>query len=128
MTAKLSERPGDVLRRVRKRSGRCYELASRVVRDNADDMGLLLVHGRGRHSVDLPFIGHAWIRWRAVVYDPVADVYMSEVQYMGDHDVQVTDVYTRAEACKLLLATGHHGPWTPTDREAIRAEPVAGGS
>ncbi len=53
---------------------------------------------------------------------------MREVQYMGDHDVQVRDVYTRAEACKLLRVAGRSGSWIPTDREAIKAEPAAGGS
>lgn len=58
--------------RVRKRQGRCYELAGRVMMNEQNAEQLTLIHGRASQLENGPLIDHAWIiRADGGVYDPV---------------------------------------------------------
>jgi hypothetical protein len=118
--------PSDVLRRVRKRPGRCYELAFRVVFENPDDMDLLLVHGRARFlDFELPF-DHAWVVQGDKVYDPVMDIWMPEVVHDRDWAAVPEAVYSKVQAARLLSMTKRYDPWTAAEHKA--AEDRAGTS
>jgi hypothetical protein len=100
------------LKRVRKRGGRCYELALKIMLYEPGAELFTLVHGR----LDRPWSDgnahHAWIElndgrvycttWKK--YEP-ADGYARRWGAVADRR------YTKAEAVKLMLASGHYGPW-----------------
>jgi hypothetical protein len=97
------------LARVRKRNGRCYELAFRVMLDEPGADGFTLIHGR----VGPAMIGHAWIDLNdGRVYDPVRDSYVQGEGYaafMGGAVVEQR--YTKHEAMQASLDARHYGPW-----------------
>jgi hypothetical protein len=114
--------PSAVLRRVRKRLGRCYELAFQMVFENADDMGLLLVHGRACFITDIrEALPHAWVVWGDRVYDPVLDIWMPEAAHEHDHDAVAEAVYSKMQAVRLLTLTRCYGPWRPDEEKVAEA-------
>ena len=114
--------PSAVLRRVRKRRRRCYELAFLVVTENADDMGLLLVHGRACFITDIrAALSHAWVVWGDRVYDPRLDIWMPEATHERDHDAVAEAVYSKMQAVRLLTLTKCYGPWYPAEEKAAEA-------
>jgi hypothetical protein len=69
------------LKRVRKRKGRCYELALKVMLDEPGAKCFTLVHGRVR-GPDGRLTGRAWILVDGGrVYDPVLDRYFEPAVY-----------------------------------------------
>ena len=106
------------LARIRKRLGRCYELAFKVIFQEADAERFTLVHGRVRpgfvheHQVSGERIGHAWIETAIdKVFDPVSGEHTSFDQYQRLTRATVDRRYSRAEALRLVACTGHYGPW-----------------
>jgi hypothetical protein len=95
------ERPLWSLSRVRKRQGRCYELAmTAAVRQTKLRVvhGRILIHGHR--------LGHAWVLLPdGRAYDPVKD------RFLAGQEITVERIYTAKEAAKALLAAGHYGPW-----------------
>jgi hypothetical protein len=100
------------LERVRKREGRCYELAWRVMCDEPGADHFTLVHGCAGPNL----IGHAWIDLNdGHVYDPVRNEYVLAADYAAFMGGAVTDHrYTRLEAMTVSAAAGHYGPWHAT--------------
>jgi hypothetical protein len=101
------------LRRVRKRRGRCYELAFRVMHEEPGAERFVLVHG----VVGKRF-GHAWIELDDgtvydPVYDPVSDRCVPADEYTAMFHAVVERRYTRAEAIDKMLENGF-GPWHDT--------------
>jgi hypothetical protein len=98
------------LRRVRKRRGRCYELAFRVMHEEPGAERFVLVHGvvGGR-------LGHAWIELDdGTVYDPVLDQRVPVDEYTTMFHAVAERRYTRAEALENMLKNNKHGPWHDT--------------
>jgi hypothetical protein len=101
----------------RKREGRCYELALRVML-NPEAETWTLVHGSVVSlSYDPPSrIGHAWIELPdGRIYDPASDRYEAAEKWQA-HAI-IDQRYSRVEACRIFTVTGCHcGPWTDAER------------
>jgi hypothetical protein len=104
------------LQRVRKRQGRCYELAGRVMLNEKGSEAFTLVHG----VLDLSRLGlssaydHAWIELAdGRVYDPNLHEYMPKAEYYDRYKPSRCQRYTRLEAAKLM--SRHYGPWTESE-------------
>jgi hypothetical protein len=98
------------LRRVRKRSGRCYELAFRVMHEEPGAERFVLVHGVVRER-----FGHAWIELDdGTVYDPVVDLHLPADEYTTRAHAVAERRYTRAEALENMLKNNKYGPWHDT--------------
>ena len=95
---------------VRKRQGRCYELAYKVLMDEPDVPGLLLVHGT---VVEVRTrISHAWLMLPdGRAYDPVLKRYFSAREYVGRFEAIADRSYTPKEAAEAALHHKHFGPW-----------------
>ncbi len=102
------------LRRVRRRHGRCYELAFRAVIEAPETQDLKLVHGSAvLNPAAGERINHAWVLLPGSrVYDPVLDQCFTERGFAERHKAVVSRVYTRMEAAQTLLENNHYGPWT----------------
>jgi hypothetical protein len=98
--------PKNALSRVRVREGRCYELAFRALLD-VDRWSLVHASVLGAAGT----IGHAWLVRDGVVYDPVLDAEMPEVDYARRFRVAGPRIYSVVEAARMVLETGHYGPW-----------------
>ena len=92
--------------------GNCYEVAGRMVMDN--DL-MVLCHGLATGSGPLKgqLIAHAWCELGDEVFD-----YSDGKHFVGRKEKyyeigKITKVvkYSALEACKLMLKTGHFGPW-----------------
>jgi hypothetical protein len=88
---------------MRNRLGRCYELAWRATVEEPGSEQFTLVHGR------TAFGGHAWV-WLpdGRIYDPTLDCHLTKDEYVG---AIAEATYTREQALKALIITGHYGPW-----------------
>jgi hypothetical protein len=98
------------LKRIRKRKGRCYELALKVMLDEPGADNFTLVHGRVR-APDDSSTGHAWIVDGGRVYDPVLDRYFDPAVYADTYRATGAVGYTKDEAARLAMEQGHYGPW-----------------
>jgi hypothetical protein len=91
------------LKRIRKRAGRCYELALKVMTEEPGAEKFTLVHGRGPLGVP-----HAWVETGdGRVYDAVADSYTPIDEYQCSAERR----YTQAEARQAMLENRTSGPW-----------------
>ena len=98
------------LRRVRKRQGRCYELASRVVLREPGS-GRTLIHGHLHAKVPSVPYSHAWLERDGEVYDPVQDLWFSITQFVMMYEAVIDHSYSAKEAAVAVAEHGHHGPW-----------------
>jgi hypothetical protein len=98
------------LKRIRKRKGRCYELAMKVMLDEPGAEKFTLVHGRVMTDRE---IGHAWIIVDdGRVYDPVLDRYFDPAKYADIYCATGEVSYTKKEAGQRCIDAGcHYGPW-----------------
>jgi hypothetical protein len=90
------------LSRTKRREGRCYELAGKVMLSPYGD-DLILVHGRAlnRLGVSLP---HAWLELpTGETFCPVSDVPVRGpvAEWRGSKD----------QFARTMLEHGHWGPW-----------------
>jgi hypothetical protein len=110
------------LRRIRKREGRCYELAARAILfdPEAVRLSLVLVHGEingppeqtNPGHASFTRIGHAWIEASdGRTYDPVRDEWMDTPEYVDRAHAVAQKRYTRAEAFHQVATTDSYGPW-----------------
>ena|ERR1039458_1250582 len=97
----------------RKRQGRCYELALRVMLHEPSAERLTLVHGRiSQIKNDDYLIDHAWIELNdGRIYDPVLDKHTPQDEYVRTRGAVIERQYPRAEAIRVAVKTGHYGPW-----------------
>lgn len=109
------------LRRVRKRHGRCYELALKIMSREPGAERFALVHGYIGHRMP---IGHAWIETGdGRVYDPVDDRYLPAAEYAASQGAVVERRYTRTEAMRMMVERdGHCGPWHPSPVGVVHRE------
>ena len=102
------------LRRVRKRLGRCYELAFRIMFEEPGAEKFALVHGHV--STLRGVIGHAWIEiGDGRVYDPVLDRYVPAEDYIAGLSAVIERRYTKLEAAKIAVHARYYGPWHEID-------------
>lgn len=110
---------------VRKRLGRCYELAAKALCfDRAFSDGAVLVHG----MVTSPFpdtplqtIDHAWVEDGDRLWDPTLNRFYARADYYSRFDAVAVDRYTLVEAAKQTAKHGHWGYWTDRQPEQVPA-------
>src|SRR5262245_41510005 len=108
------------LRRIRKRRGRCYELALKAMVHEPEAEKFTLIHG-ARRSVHGSWFGHAWIETNdGHVYDPVDNTYTSAADYMTDAITERR--YTKREMADACSAASHCGPWHDGEDYNLTAE------
>jgi hypothetical protein len=100
------------LKRVRKRKGRCFELALKAMMDEPAEADLRLVHGTVR-MVTGERMTHAWLLLPdGRIYDVVLDRYFESERAFVDFGEAIVDrIYTVLEAAKAVIDSGHSGPW-----------------
>lgn len=105
------------MKRIRKRNGRCYELAYCGLMQ-ANDKGatgkFVLVHGEVNGPPDLaPRTGHAWLEYIGApfVYDAVKDKTIPMIDYYRTMKPTNITKYALIEAAQMAVKTSHYGPW-----------------
>jgi hypothetical protein len=102
------------LKRIRKRHGRCYELAGLAMLYERGSEEFVLAHGKVNFA-DGPDgrMAHAWIILPdGRVYDPVLNkYYASQDEYRLRHGAVVEVSYTHKEFCAAMVKAKHSGPW-----------------
>jgi len=111
--------------KVRRRLGRCFELAGRG--QQMVDPTWTLVHGRIAAVPGL-LVAHAWLEKRGVVYDPVLDRLMPARQYARDQSAVIERRYSFWQAVKASHASGHWGPWHPCETITVARSAVLAAS
>ena len=107
------------MRRIRKRQGRCYELAARVMLNEDGSETFTLVHGVVSSGFAWRRVGHAWIELPdGKVYEPVLNEYMTKAGFDSRAKPSECQRYAYMQAMKLLGHTGTFGPWTDSERLA----------
>jgi hypothetical protein len=105
----------ECLKRVRKRAGRCYELAGRVMLYEPGADGFTLVHGHLCPQVKVDphrAYAHAWIELpNGTIYDPVLDQYIPVAVYAASWGAVAEARYTQKKAVTLMTGRGDFGPW-----------------
>jgi len=93
------------------RVGNCYELAAHALISGAPK-GTKLVHGT-MHGRGAPRrISHAWLRLPGgKVWEPILARIFDEVEWTDYAYAKVERVYTKPEACRMLVSHGHYGRW-----------------
>jgi len=95
------------------RLGKCYELSGRYMMNQADENDVL-VHGtitaqfgdiRGKVN------NHAWVDKGGEIWEPVGNKIWSKEVYNVIFGPKEIRRYSRDEALKIMLKTGHFGPW-----------------
>ena len=113
--------PFKTMRRIRKRQGRCYELAGRVMLNEDGSETFTLVHGEVSSGFAWRRIGHAWIELPdGSVYDPVLNEFMTKAGFDSRAKPSKCQRYTCMQAARLIGHAGHSGPWTDSERLAMR--------
>ena len=91
----------------RKFAGRCYQLAYLSLLINPEWQ---LVHGSTR-GANGSTVGHAWLEFDGMVYDPVLDVEMTARDFAEQYAASTTAIYSVQEATRATIKFGHYGPW-----------------
>ena len=106
---------------IRRRRGRCYELAFHAIYDGeyAEDETARLVHGYPKYGTEDDWLhyGHAWVEFKdgvlEFVYDAVEQAITPKADYYKDHGLDETECwfYTRLEAEDKMVETKVYGAW-----------------
>ena len=108
----------------REPAGRCHEWAGRYMLRKGTS-GTRLIHGmvtglEGRR------IHHWWIEEGFKVFDPtlqwLQDGWFQKDEYYKSISAEPLEVYTKSETMFLTLSTGHYGPWTSRERNALKGK------
>lgn len=94
--------------RLRKRHGRCYELAWSGCMQGKE---WELIHGEVNGPPGVARMGHAWLEFDGWAYDPVLDKVMRANVYAHKYKAVVHKKYSAVQAANKAGETGHHGPW-----------------
>lgn len=95
------------------RTGNCFD---RSFQRQQEEPQWTLVHGvplgTGGEAEGLRY-PHAWLELGPMCWDPNADLYVDEEAYyrLGSIDPQQCRRYSRADAARAALESGHMGPW-----------------
>lgn len=118
-------------------AGRCYQAANSEAMDRyCRNDTTRIVHGTvaGRKELKGRRIQHAWIEFDAEIeggrqgmtlrfaFDPTAGrrgVLIPAITYHRFGRVRVSREYTCEEATRLMVGTGHHGPWRKVERKRL---------
>ncbi len=92
---------------LRKRQGRCYELALRGCLQAPE---WELVHGEC-HGYNGTHIGHAWLEFDGEAYCPVLDECLPIPVFVSRLGASVHARYTADEVLFMKLRHRHMGPW-----------------
>ena len=106
------------LRRVRKRQGRCFELAFKIMFEEPGAERFTLIHGGVcfQHPPSENMVAHAWVELGdGRIFDPVLNEYMSRSAYTATRHAVIERQYNRLQAIELMSKTGHTGPWHTTE-------------
>src|SRR5262245_299665 len=106
------------LRRVRKRQGRCFELAFKIMFEEPGAERFTLIHGGVcfQHPASENMVAHAWVELGdGRIFDPVLNEYMSRSAYTAKMHAVIERQYNRLQAIKLMAETRHTGPWHTTE-------------
>lgn len=108
---------------VRRRMGRCFELAGRG--QQAVDPTWSLVHGYIAVFPDKPrrnclMMAHAWLQKGHTVYDPVVDSVFSSKEYTDRFGAKPQRRYSAALAARFIHAFKHWGPWHLANQVVLR--------
>jgi hypothetical protein len=96
----------NLVKRIKLRVGRCYEISGQLVLDNP---AWGLIHTSIFTGTDR--IGHAYLLQDGVIYDPVNDLFYNEEKLNKILLPENTRVYTSIQAAKLMSKYGHWGTW-----------------
>lgn len=96
------------IKRIRKREGRCYELAMRGCQQAPE---WELVHGECNGHSGARKIGHAWLEFDDEAYCPILDKTMPIGDFLRILGAQAYARYSSEDAICLMLRSGHYGPW-----------------
>jgi hypothetical protein len=109
-------RPIKSLERIRKRLGRCYELAAKVMLNEAESDRFTLIHGT------VGGLGHAWIELGdGRIYDTTLNRYYPSGQYLKA--ALAVHRYSRSEVIRMVSMSCVYGPWTDDERHKAAALP-----
>lgn len=97
------------IKHLRKREGRCYELA---VRGCMQAPEWELVHGECNARSGVGKIGHAWLEFDGEAYCPVLDDTMPVSVFLQVLGARTHARYPSEDAAILMLKSGHYGPWS----------------
>ncbi len=112
------------LAKVRKREGRSYELAMKIMLNESDAKRFTLVHGTIVSQLLEPPLcfDHAWIELDdGRIFDPVANCYERADKWHANTIAKHR--YTHLEVRRMVAATGNVGPWTDAERQAASVRP-----
>jgi hypothetical protein len=103
--------------------GTPHKVACTFFLRHADDEDARLVHGTiapgGEPRPD------AWVELsHGLVWDGLTRRFYSSEAWKGALAAERTATYDRPAAARLLLTTGHGGPWSATDRAAAGVDPA----
>jgi hypothetical protein len=105
----MDNHPQDIkTKRVKKRDGRCFELALREIMYNEEFSAWKLVHGVTCPPHDL---SHAWLESDAEAWDPNRNEFFTKQAYHELIKPKCFVAYSMEEACREVVKNGHSGPW-----------------
>jgi hypothetical protein len=111
------------LDRIRKRHGRCYELAGKAILYEPDAEKWQLAHGTVWNDVLEVHMGHAWIVLEdGRIYDPVFHEYFDSQQFSERHAAKPERTYNKKEAIDHMTASKNWGPWHTAQEGAENAQ------
>jgi len=93
---------------IKRRLGKCYELAGGFVLDHRD---AVLVHGTIQRDPHPPN-GHAWVELaNGHLLDLVTEYELPRDAFERYFNAKPVARYTYKETCQKAVDTGHWGPW-----------------
>ena len=114
---------GDNAMKKEETGGTCYQDAFKMVVDMPDEVskGVMLVHGTVYSTYFKRRIDHAWVEMGHgdVVIDPTIKFANRADKYYDFAKAEVVGKYSKLEASKWALKTGHYGPWENQDVETL---------
>jgi len=94
------------------RIGNCYELGAYALTLGTAPKGTKLVHGTMHGPQAERRISHCWLRLPGgKLWEPITAKVYDEADWTDYADAKVERVYTKVEASKMLVRTGHYGKW-----------------
>ena len=92
----------------RNRIGRCYQLSFQGILKAKE---WVLVHGEVEGYPGTGRVGHAWLEFDGMVYDPTDDTLYDTLEYRIGARAKPIAIYTHEQACAMGVKFLHYGPW-----------------
>jgi hypothetical protein len=97
--------------KIRKRDGRCFEIAYLSLMALPAGTPWRLVHGVANGHPGQR-ITHAWLSLDGKVWDPVLDKFFGRDEYFARYGAEPVEEFSRSEAATRSLEHNHFGPWS----------------